>query len=537
MIRRDRTTKALRRAAGSAVKLEQMEPRRLFDAEYPYPVLQGGGAVVADFDADGDPDLVTLSGRTVFLHLNDGIGGFESITSPRPDNRLTKLIPADLNGDGYLDLVWAASWGVYSPHTPGQEFSRLRAFVFQPETRTFVNRASMTVGGSFRSVVVGQLDDGVADEVVLVTDINRVLQFDSANEQWIESADLQLPVDALSRVVAGGDLNGDGLLDFVRTQRTNSNTTTELVAIFRTPDGPEAYSEPMLISLTPGWLTVSFVADIDGDGDLDVVGTSNGPDAEMHVFHVLLFTNTGAGEFEDVRTLWRQRAAESHQLSGTADAAAPGSDGRSRIYIQTRDLSPTVPYDPLRPYIVRERAVRLSVDESGTVSKERLPLASRSARDVGDLTPMDGQPNSHILWTNHNSRWTLVHDLNTGGTTPMPFGQPLPASGNRYRFGNGSALRISGGFFDPRIFDGSSAAIRTTYAVFLDTNANGIIDEADIRLGQRRVNPRKDVHPSFEVIVTDDLPRGRFALLAHVVGTPGDFMGPTWQMDRRITII
>ncbi|MCB1056768.1 MAG: VCBS repeat-containing protein [Acidobacteria bacterium] len=59
-------------------------------------------ALFADFDNDGDQDLVVAAGSLLF-HANDGHGGFE-VRSVFPTYQVMSLTAADYDGDGDLDL-------------------------------------------------------------------------------------------------------------------------------------------------------------------------------------------------------------------------------------------------------------------------------------------------------------------------------------------------------------------------------------------------------------------------------------------------
>jgi len=73
------------------------------------------GAVVADFDADGNPDVaVANSGSSnVSIWLGDGAGGWSGPTSyPVGDHETPiAMVAADLNGDGAIDLATASNGG------------------------------------------------------------------------------------------------------------------------------------------------------------------------------------------------------------------------------------------------------------------------------------------------------------------------------------------------------------------------------------------------------------------------------------------
>ena len=78
-----------------------------FNAPVKYPV--GGSPflrVVADFNADGKPDLASSdsTGNTVEVLINNGSGGF-TVTSYAVGNQPTNVVACDTNGTGLRDLV------------------------------------------------------------------------------------------------------------------------------------------------------------------------------------------------------------------------------------------------------------------------------------------------------------------------------------------------------------------------------------------------------------------------------------------------
>jgi regulation of enolase protein 1 (concanavalin A-like superfamily) len=67
-------------------------------------------AIVADFDADGRPDIAVahVAPAQLSVHMNSGLFQFTATTVPVP-KAATDLTARDLNGDGALDLVVSAS--------------------------------------------------------------------------------------------------------------------------------------------------------------------------------------------------------------------------------------------------------------------------------------------------------------------------------------------------------------------------------------------------------------------------------------------
>ncbi len=69
--------------------------------------LPGTSATIADFNGDGNPDIISVSASTseVSICFGDGQGNFGSPISVPASPGAYSVSVADLNGDGYLDLV------------------------------------------------------------------------------------------------------------------------------------------------------------------------------------------------------------------------------------------------------------------------------------------------------------------------------------------------------------------------------------------------------------------------------------------------
>lgn len=221
-------------------------------------------AALLDADSDGDLDVaVAVENGANRLYLNDGTGKLShtpgAFGSSAGDNEHVRV--ADFNGDGHLDVVFVA-----------EDTEQHNLF----------------------------LGDGKGG-------------FTRASER--------LPATSQANAVAVGDVNGDGLPDIV---------------VGNTTEGKEGVAQPFLWlndRARPGWFIDAstshlpaidvqaqgiVLADLDGDGDLDMAIASQDP-----INRLLL--NDGGGRFTDATDrLGKQVATETREVH----ALDANGDGR-----------------------------------------------------------------------------------------------------------------------------------------------------------------------------------------------------------------
>lgn len=308
-------------ADGAAPRVEQTVLRALVT-----PVL--------DFtDADGDGDLdaltqVTDAGETLKLFVNDGRGGFSDQSAlrfpPAPHESAAATI-VEVTGDGRPDLVALSDTRADLVIRPGDAQGRFlgtpKLFTL-PIPSTFAAVAFADVdgdrdldciahvnvlarvalllndgAGNFTDASAGRIPAGVTPLGVAVEDVDgdrdediltaRVLLLNDGTGTFVRK---DLPIQSVWSSVASGDVDGDGDRDLALFSTTQGGR----VLLLR--DGLGNYTPAT--GRFPGAIAgvrKAKLADVDGDGDLDIVQGLIGSSSVPEPIEVLL--NDGAGFF------------------------------------------------------------------------------------------------------------------------------------------------------------------------------------------------------------------------------------------------
>ncbi len=236
--------------ASAASKL----PRSVLDAAYT-------GAWAVDIEADGDLDLVLGSARGAPLLLrNNGDGSFEAAPIFDGVSGLRQLVWADLDGDGTSEAV------LLDVDSKLRLFTNLRLGQF----RERVLPASL---GKVRAVTIADIDnDGVWDIVLLNEDgAIQALTDRHDGRDWQVRSLAQLPgtVPAGEFRLHAADVDNNGAMDLVLL-RTSPGADAGAAMVWLGSEGSKLSALPV----TPGLATALSVADLDGDGRLDLLGLS-----------------------------------------------------------------------------------------------------------------------------------------------------------------------------------------------------------------------------------------------------------------------
>lgn len=174
-----------------------------------------------DFDYDGDIDLLSSMGNKFTLHENaNGLGNFQvkQVMTLGPTSSNVVVFPSDINGDGAIDIL-----------------------CFYQSNLT----------GTFQGKVVWYQNDGSGN---------------FGPEQIINNnADTTYETSLLYTA----DLDGDGFQDIIMGHRWEDKITW-----LKNTNGTGTFDLPIIVSLMADGISSVYTADVDNDGFIDIVSTS-----------------------------------------------------------------------------------------------------------------------------------------------------------------------------------------------------------------------------------------------------------------------
>jgi len=251
----------------------------------PLAVGQGPrGMVLADFNGDGKLDFATANNtdNSVSVRLGDGTGGFGSVRTFSAGGGPQDIAAGDVNGDGKLDLIVANNSDGTITVLLGDGTGGFSEAPGSP----------ITVGDGVYGVALGDLNhDGKLDIVTGNQDSNdaTVLLGDGTGRFTAATGSPYATGSTASApsAVALADVDGDGNLDLIVPNSGDNNVMVRL------GDGTGKFGSPTLwsVGLTQQTPWGIAVGDVNGDGSLDLVVINTNTN------DLTVLVNDGTGNF------------------------------------------------------------------------------------------------------------------------------------------------------------------------------------------------------------------------------------------------
>lgn len=246
---------------------------------------------VGDLDNDGDVDLAVIGRRGEIEWFRNTDGDFSSPISVRFPNSLPSvgfsLDIGDLDGDGRQDLLWSVSFDN-------------RIGWFRGDDRLlsgFGEETVITRSQPLSNIQVADMD-GDGDMDIIASKRTQIIWLENTEESARFSTQHQVADPVLVRKLRTGDLDGDGDQDVVAEFGGNAGGN---LIWYENLDRQGSFSDGRIIrneNVNGRSLADIDLGDLDQDGDIDIVVGIRAQG--LHHTQIVWFENTdGAGTFEE----------------------------------------------------------------------------------------------------------------------------------------------------------------------------------------------------------------------------------------------
>lgn len=301
---------------------------------------------VADLDSDGDNDVLATSAgeNKVIWYENDGTSNFSEHVISTTAERAHDVFAADIDGDGDVDV---ASASFYDDRVAWYE---------NDGNQQFTSRTVSTNADGALSVVIADIDDdGDKDLLSTSSSDDQIAWYENDGQENFSRRVITVDPDgpntgvegfadgAYSAVVA--DVDGDGDLDVVAACDVVLQAGRQSRIAWFENDGNEQFT-PHTVSTSVTSPRAIVATDVDGDGDTDFVI------ADVNGHQVAWFENDGSQNFakhviahrfsqaSPVLSPWSVFVADIDSDGVLDVVSASSGDGKIAWYKQTAEVAP-----------------------------------------------------------------------------------------------------------------------------------------------------------------------------------------------------
>ncbi|MFC2097856.1 FG-GAP-like repeat-containing protein [Bacteroidota bacterium] len=246
-------------------------------------VKEPKSVVVADFDGDNNLDIASASRLDNKIALYKNINGSDTFSKQNVISKTATYVKfvnaADLDGDSDMDILSASGYDnkiAWYKNTDGLgNFSSENIISQQAENANYVFAADLD-GDSDMDVLSASEDD------------NKIAWYENTDGLGSFSSQKIISSSAIMAIcVIAADIDGDSDMDVISASREDNK-----IAWYKNIDGNGVFTNEIIISTSVIDPRSVFCADIDGDGDTDIISGSS------YSNKIIWFENTdGLGNF------------------------------------------------------------------------------------------------------------------------------------------------------------------------------------------------------------------------------------------------
>ena len=449
------------------------------------PSFGGGRSVVADLNRDGYPEIVFCNFihnypglRTAYVYWGSPDGYASANKTELPTNWASGVAAADLNGDGYPELVFA-NRGVEPGSDKFTPYVEPVSYIYWNNATGFRldNRSELQTPGA-RDVAVGKLNGDEFPDLAFANDAadggEVKVFFGSGDGSYPEQESRSIPVpDPTS--IGSFDVNSDGYDDLlitggsgdqtIATGEVGAESTEKSSAVWLyhgSKTGPSGDADVSLPSYDAG---AALAADLNGDGHQDIViaNTSLGKKAAVDSF---IYWGSADGFSADRRNELPTLGANAVAAADLNDDSFPDLVFANSNDGETYDVPSYIYWGSATGYA---GYLRSELQSFGAVGVNLADLNQDGVTEILFVNQysgkVSGQVGSHIFWGNPH------HHYSTTSMTSLP---------TRGAYGTAAADLNDDGFNDI-VF--SNSYIPRSYVYWGSANGFAESDREEIDLG------------------------------------------------------